>query len=277
MVASTSRKNLEKGIFDLWDSGKVRSDQSIQIEYGGIPLQSQIYCYWKVRLWNQEHLAGEWSDTAFFSMGLLQKEDWYAGRLGPVRWDENYPLRGAYGLDRRLLLQLEIATDRGKQMLISDDSWKLFEDGPIQSADHFLGQVYDARKQQPGWNMVDFDDSEWKSAIVDSDLQPGKLVAQMNEPVRQIDTLTPVKILEPEEGVYIFDMGQNMVGRMVSGWGFGKSWNGRYFAPWRNAQWRYHYRKRLSQKRWADTLSALHRRLLCLVNRHFRANCRPAG
>ncbi len=310
VVASTSRKNLEKGIFDLWDSGKVQSDQSIQIEYGGIPLKSRIYCYWKVRLWNQEYSAGDWSETAFFSIGLLRKKDWhaawigaekqqrekglptippspllrktfsskkierallyvtslgeyevyinghkvgdhllapewtdyhkrvqyqtydvtgmleagenclgavladgwYAGRLGPVRWDENFPLRGAYGLDRRLLLQLEIETDRGKQIIISDDSWKLFEDGPIQHADHFLGQVYDARKEQPGWNRVDFDDSAWKSATVDSELQTGELVAQMNEPVRQVATVTPVDIQVPEEGVCIFDMGQNMVG-----------------------------------------------------------------
>ena len=35
---------------DLWDSGKVESDQSIQLEYAGRPLVSRQYCYWKVRI-----------------------------------------------------------------------------------------------------------------------------------------------------------------------------------------------------------------------------------
>jgi len=37
-------------------------------------------------------------------------------------------------------------------------------------------------------------------------------VAQRNEPIRVERELRPVKMTEPKPGVYVFDMGQNMVG-----------------------------------------------------------------
>ena len=32
---------------DLWDTGKVNSDQSIQVEYAGKPLGSRMRCWWR--------------------------------------------------------------------------------------------------------------------------------------------------------------------------------------------------------------------------------------
>ena len=52
LVASTSEL-LTKDKGDLWDSGKVASDQSILVEYAGTPLESRMRCYWKVRIWDQ--------------------------------------------------------------------------------------------------------------------------------------------------------------------------------------------------------------------------------
>ena len=74
----------EKG--DLWDSGKVASDQSIQVEYAGKPLVSRQQCYWKVRVWTRSALnpdtlnpsASAWSQPASWSMGLLKPADWQA-------------------------------------------------------------------------------------------------------------------------------------------------------------------------------------------------------
>ena len=54
---------------DLWDSGKVASDQSTQIVYAGKPLGSRQRCYWKVRVWDQDGKACGWSDTAEWSDG----------------------------------------------------------------------------------------------------------------------------------------------------------------------------------------------------------------
>ena len=58
LVAST-QAILAKEQGDLWDSGKVVSDQSIQVEYAGKPLKSQMVCHWKVRVWDKDGKASD--------------------------------------------------------------------------------------------------------------------------------------------------------------------------------------------------------------------------
>ena len=50
LVAST-RDKLDNNIGDLWDTGKVISNQSIHVTYTGKPLVSRMRCSWKVRVW----------------------------------------------------------------------------------------------------------------------------------------------------------------------------------------------------------------------------------
>lgn len=88
MVASTPEK-LASGEADLWNSGKVRSEQSNFVKYAGTPLQSRIHCYWKVRIWS-ENGESEWSEPAHWSMGLLKYTDWQGDWIGFDRafpWD----------------------------------------------------------------------------------------------------------------------------------------------------------------------------------------------
>jgi len=145
-------------------------------------------------------------------VGAMLADGWYAGRLGPVRWDKNYPRRGPYGLDRRLLVRLEIVKKDGSvQTIVSDSSWKISLDGPIQMADNFLGETYDARKEHPNWDIPGYDDSKWESATIDKSVK-ANLVAQMNEPIRVVKEKNPIKISEPKPGIYIYNLGQNIAG-----------------------------------------------------------------
>ncbi len=146
------------------------------------------------------------------ALGAVLADGWYAGRLGPTRWDKDYPRRGPYGLDRRLLLRLDIElTDGTRQIIVSDPSWKIKTDGPILMADNFLGETYDARRETRRWNMPGFNDRRWDFVTVDDNVKV-HLDAQMNEPVAAVMELAPVSVTEPKPGVYIFDLGQNMVG-----------------------------------------------------------------
>ena len=77
LVASGPDK-LAEGAADLWDSGRVASDRSVQIEYQGQGLKSFDRCYWKVRVWNQSGTASPYSEAATWEMGLLQPADWRA-------------------------------------------------------------------------------------------------------------------------------------------------------------------------------------------------------
>ncbi len=78
ILAASTEELLTEGKADLWDSGKVVSDQSIWITYQGAPLSSKSLVYWKVRVWDEEGKATPWSETACFGIGLLQEKDWEA-------------------------------------------------------------------------------------------------------------------------------------------------------------------------------------------------------
>ena len=67
---------------DLWDSGKIESDQTSQVEYMGQPLVSREDCFWKVRIWNGDGKASRWSSAAHWQMGLLNPGDWTAQWIG---------------------------------------------------------------------------------------------------------------------------------------------------------------------------------------------------
>jgi alpha-L-rhamnosidase len=112
----------------------------------------------------------------------------------------------------KLIFQLDILfTDGSKDQIISDDSWKITTNGPITENNEYDGEKYDARKEMPGWNNSGFNDSQWlKAQIVINPTE--KLSAQMSEPIRITQTIQPVGLKEVKPGVFIFDMGQNMVG-----------------------------------------------------------------
>ena len=77
LVASTEDK-LAKNRGDLWDSGKVMSNNTQLIRFGGSPLESRTRAYWKVTSWDQDGKAGKWSDHFSWSTGLLDRADWKA-------------------------------------------------------------------------------------------------------------------------------------------------------------------------------------------------------
>jgi alpha-L-rhamnosidase len=85
VLVASAPELLAKDKGDLWDSGKVESDQSIQVEYVGKPLTSGMRCFWKVRGWFTVHgsevQGSEWSKNASWAMGVLKPED-----LGSAKW-----------------------------------------------------------------------------------------------------------------------------------------------------------------------------------------------
>ena len=78
ILVASSAKLLDQESGDLWDSGKVASDESSQIVYSGSPLISREECFWKVRAWDADGHPGSWSPAAHWQMGLLQPADWDA-------------------------------------------------------------------------------------------------------------------------------------------------------------------------------------------------------
>ncbi len=111
----------------------------------------------------------------------------------------------------RVILQLVAEfTDGTSQTIVTDESWKV-GNGPILRNNVYLGELYDARKEQPGWDKAGFDDSAWQQAVGATEAL-GPLRAQEAPPIRITHVLKPVKLTEPKPGVYIFDFGQNFAG-----------------------------------------------------------------
>ncbi|MGB2351427.1 MAG: family 78 glycoside hydrolase catalytic domain [Akkermansiaceae bacterium] len=397
VLVASSEEKLARDEADLWDSGKVMSDRSNHVEYGGVPLDSHTQCFWKVKVWDQNGSVSPWSQTATWSMGLLKPEDWKAQWIGfdqkpepspskradlqgkdhkvvvekamygvkgdPKRqvdikqrlqqqvdagkllvlannelagtdpaqgtkkvlefvckvddwqtsamvpedgvWDlttgqaakqylpapylrkefkvaapitramlyataqgvlelslngqrvgdevftpgwtdyrkriyyRTYDvtdllaqgpnaigailgdgwLRGniscvgqnKYGNKLRLKAQLRIDyADGTSEVIVTDPSWKASY-GPILESDMQAGEVYDARREMPGWDRPGYNASAWSSVVGGSAIKP-LLQAYPGVPVRPKHELKAVKMTEPKPGTYVFDLGQNFSG-----------------------------------------------------------------
>jgi len=81
LVASSPRL-LARDQGDLWQCGRIESDQTSQVRYGGKALQSEQQCFWKVRAWDQDGKPSAWSEVARWSVGLLAATDWRAQWIG---------------------------------------------------------------------------------------------------------------------------------------------------------------------------------------------------
>lgn len=81
LVASTEEALLaDSG--DNSDSGKVASDESVNVSYAGKPLESSQTYYWKVRWWDNAGQVSPFSQIATFETGLLREDDWKANWFG---------------------------------------------------------------------------------------------------------------------------------------------------------------------------------------------------
>lgn len=181
------------------------------------------------------------------AIGAWTADGWYSGYVGfglLTGIGTEKVGRYTYGKTPAIMVQLEVEFEDGsRQIVASDESWRVTGQGPIQEADLLMGEYYDARREMPGWSKPGFDDSHWDSAIlakknghpqatfyefenpddpgaepklaghpVDLGFRRPRLEAYPGNPVKAIQEIHPVDITEREPGTYIFDLGQNFAG-----------------------------------------------------------------
>lgn len=189
------------GLYDLSVNGSSPDTRVLAPEWTDYNQRVQYQVY------DLTHLLSEGVNI----IGAQLADGWYAGMLGPTRWSPYFPTRGAYGLDRRLFFQLELEfADGSRKSVVSDHTWKIYSDGPIRRTDLFLGETYDGYKEVEGWRERRFNDSLWRD--VEAEELAVHLVPQVNQPIRPLEMLDALSVEEAGEGVYIFDMGQNIAG-----------------------------------------------------------------
>ncbi len=129
---------------------------------------------------------------------------WYLGAQG-----------GYGGTEPALLAKLIITySDGSVQEIVTDSSWNYSGQGPILYNDIFHGETYDATREINGWDEAGFDDSSWTPAteVTQASLNIGEIVAQIGGAVKCMDVVTAKSMTQPQPGVYIYDLGQNLTG-----------------------------------------------------------------
>ena len=76
ILVASSLEKLEANDGDLWDSGKVQSEDSLFVDYAGKPLQTLKKYFWKVRVWDENDQPLDWSRPAFWVQGVVAPNDW---------------------------------------------------------------------------------------------------------------------------------------------------------------------------------------------------------
>lgn len=141
------------------------------------------------------------------AIGVILGDGWYGSALGWALEPFNFGPPPT-----RLLAELHLDYPSGKtDVVASDKSWKTAQ-SPILRSELYYGEIYDAREEKQGWSQAGFDASSWKSAN-EPDTSPAiELNNQAMPPIRVRQQIKPIAITEPARGVFVYDMGQNMVG-----------------------------------------------------------------
>ena len=107
------------------------------------------------------------------------------------------------------ILKLEYPNEKTRTIR-TDPSWK-FSYGPILKNNVYLGEVYDAGKELPGWNKTGFNDKNWGN-VLEVNGPGGQLEKAFFPAIQVTDIKTPVAVSEPVHNVFIVDMGVNFTG-----------------------------------------------------------------
>jgi len=69
VLVATSLEKINNNIGDVWDSEKIETNASSEIDHSGTPLKSGVSYYWKVRIWDQDNRLSRYSKSQFFTRG----------------------------------------------------------------------------------------------------------------------------------------------------------------------------------------------------------------
>jgi alpha-L-rhamnosidase len=82
LLVASSPELLAQNKGDQWDTGKTASDDPTQVVYNGKPLESDHSYWWKVRYWDKDGNASEYSQSASFDVALFSADDWKGQWIG---------------------------------------------------------------------------------------------------------------------------------------------------------------------------------------------------
>jgi alpha-L-rhamnosidase len=163
VLVASSAELLASNQGDLWDSGKVVTNQTIHIVYQGKPLNSRALAFWKVRLWDKDDQASDWSTPGSWTMGLLAASDWQAKWIADPDSITNSQTRGPLNGYHSQIAVLEtvpkwVAIDLGQSQSI--DAVRLFPARPYDWQPDTPGFLFPVRFKIEAASKPDFSDAQ---------------------------------------------------------------------------------------------------------------------
>ncbi|MHA4896301.1 family 78 glycoside hydrolase catalytic domain [Pedobacter sp. PWIIR3] len=227
---STSTKTITKariyatarGIYELYLNGK---------RVGEDYFNPGLTQYNKTHLYQTYDVTKSIIQGGANALGALLSEGWWSGNITYSGNHWNF-----FGDRQSLLAKLVITYQDGTEQLVITDpgKWKYYNDGPISYGSFFQGEVYDATKEASieGWNKAGFRDTNWEKAKVVElqgtafaaansgtqqeqvglDFSNLQLVGMPGVTAKVVKEIKPIAVQEVRPGVFVYDMGQNMVG-----------------------------------------------------------------
>ncbi len=101
----------------------------------------------------------------------------------------------------KVALALEITYKNGEKTVITADESFKTHPSPILFDDLRCGEIYDANKEIEGWNLPDFDDSEWNNCIP-AETPRGDAKICTAEPIVIHEELAPIAVIPNKRAVY---------------------------------------------------------------------------
>lgn len=183
-----------RGVYQLWLNGRTVGDQFL----------APGWTNYHQRLQTQTYDVTDFLRSGANVIGAALADGWYRGKVG-MGW------QAVYGTQLALKAKLRVTyVDGSTQDFGTDAQWRS-QPGPYVQADLQDGEHYDARRLPEGWAEPGFDDAAWQPVAPAADAA-ARLVPQPDEPVRATGVRTAQARLPAPDGVFIYDIGQNMVG-----------------------------------------------------------------
>lgn len=227
---STDNKEIEKarlyatarGIYELYLNGERVGDRYFT---PGLTQYNRNHMY---QTYDVTDLVESNNENAF---GAWLSEGWWSGNITYSGENWNF-----FGDRQSLLAKLVVTYTDGTTEVVTTnpDDWSYFNGGPVLYGSYFQGEVYDARIESEieGWATPQYDDSNWTETIevpLGGTTYAGpstefegntetftydslQVIGQIGESPTVVQTLTARSVEEVQPNVFVYDMGQNMVG-----------------------------------------------------------------
>ena len=143
------------------------------------------------------------------ALGIELGHGWFCDDFGwaGAMWGDQY----GYKPSALAMIKVEY-TDGTNETFVTDNTWKVYNGGPLYVDNLYHGVIYDARREVDGWKMPGFDDAAWeKVAILPPPPASTEIQGYVGLEIKNNITLTAKKMTRIGNR-FIYDMGQNFAG-----------------------------------------------------------------